>query len=410
MSSDAEGHVMAANTGIPQALSSRLRQLLSAGSSLDAAQLHLIDFDNLSRAFGPRWPDVKARIREISFDLLSRRVAPEDLIIPCTDGFLVLFGKISGQEAEAAGKRLTDDLNQFFLGQSGLEKCQFSFTHKTVQLGELAGLVRDDETPLRPPARAGRSASADSAKVAFRFKYLPIWDIKQAAITSYFVQAVTPEGWPVPPMIAARDRSTTRTQLLVHDLWALDAAQTGIEDVLGAGGRIMVGTPIHAATLADPGTRLEMLAAFDSVNPAVKKFLLGKIQCVDQGFPLYQLVEILACLKQKVERVCVVLPPEHLELKGLSLPHIWRFGLEFEFSTRQLSRGELQCLGNRLKIAAGQAHKLGKRLYVGANHSAEVIELCRSADVDYTSCLASWPLHDHPKGVSREVAILAAQI
>ncbi len=71
----------------------RLRTLARDDGSIDAAQVRVIGLDEIRAAAGANWPRMRERVRAGSMDILSRHAAPEDVIFPAGDGFLVISGR-----------------------------------------------------------------------------------------------------------------------------------------------------------------------------------------------------------------------------------------------------------------------------------------------------------------------------
>ncbi len=97
-----------------KSLSERLRQLAHARSQLSASQLQVINLGTIAASFGERRSEANARVFGTALHFLKKRLAEYDTLIPCSDGFIVIFGEDEGPAAALAGLRLTEALNRFF--------------------------------------------------------------------------------------------------------------------------------------------------------------------------------------------------------------------------------------------------------------------------------------------------------
>jgi hypothetical protein len=74
-------------------LALQLRAISRDDGSIDAAQVRLIGLDEIRNAAGDKWPRMRERVRDGSFQILSRFVSSEDVIVPAGDGFLVILAE-----------------------------------------------------------------------------------------------------------------------------------------------------------------------------------------------------------------------------------------------------------------------------------------------------------------------------
>ena len=94
-------------------LAERIRRLANGRSTLDVAQFQYIGLEQIRTSYAERWPGKRERVARVAQHFISRRVAVDDVLIAGADGFLVVFGGLTGQiEAEGtagpSGKGVID--------------------------------------------------------------------------------------------------------------------------------------------------------------------------------------------------------------------------------------------------------------------------------------------------------------
>src|SRR4029078_2535373 len=97
----------------------RLRSLARDDGSIDAAQVRVIGLDEIREAAGPNWARMRERVRAGSMDILTRHAAPEDVIFPAGDGYLVILAQGRPGNNQERCRRMREALLAFYLGEEG---------------------------------------------------------------------------------------------------------------------------------------------------------------------------------------------------------------------------------------------------------------------------------------------------
>src|SRR5215468_1742955 len=90
-------------------LAERIRRLANGRNTIDVAQFQFIGLDEIKARYAHRWPEKRERVQGIARDFITKRVAPEDVLIPGADGFLVVFGSRAGILADTAAQRISKE-------------------------------------------------------------------------------------------------------------------------------------------------------------------------------------------------------------------------------------------------------------------------------------------------------------
>ncbi len=234
---------------LPPSLSDRLREIAQDRPEIDVTQLHVINLEDVREAYGERWPEVRRRVTETSIDFLKKRITPEDLLIPCGNGFIVVFGSIEGISAEIAGLQLARSLNNFFVGEEGLERFRFRCKHQSLEIAGIANLVRalsavDPAEPI-----AGTLTAEDANEISFKFE--PLWDAKHEAISTYRTRAFDAKGHSLDDEEQEWPAALSGRGNLARDVASIAASVSALERLLKRGDQAIIAMTLHASTLAD---------------------------------------------------------------------------------------------------------------------------------------------------------------
>jgi hypothetical protein len=383
-------------------LGRRLKEIAQLRAELDVTQLQIINLDSVREAFGDRWPAVRKRVQETSTSFLARRITPEDLLIPCGNGFIIVFGSVEGASAEIAGLQLARALNHFFLGEDGFEHIRLACKHQSLEIAGIANLVRALSAVDQAEAIHGTLGySADSnATQDLTFKFQPLWDVKHEVISTYVAVACDGHGRPIEIEEYDSIGASPRRGYLARDLAMIEACVYAADAMLMRGEQAIIAMTIHASTLADHMQRREVLEALGTIDPPLRRYLMLILSDVVHGFPRFHLEELVHLLSQKVERISINLSFDEPDFDSIAPLAVWAYGYRVPHMLH-VSAETAEALQARLQRDAKRAHKHAKRLLVSLMGPAEMVEWCRAACIDYVASRAVWPLLEAPRGVER---------
>jgi hypothetical protein len=150
-------------------LAERIRRLANGRNTIDVAQFQFIGLTEIKARYGKRWPDKRERVQGIAGEFISKRIAPEDVLIPGADGFLVVFGSRAGILADNAAVRISKELNTFFMGCEGEDAdMQLQSRHASMSVDDFAQAFGDLIAESDEPAE-GPHAPHEPGHVSFGF-------------------------------------------------------------------------------------------------------------------------------------------------------------------------------------------------------------------------------------------------
>lgn len=250
-----------------------LKRRLAEADEVDVSRYQFVNMDPVRDAAGPLWPELRERVFVATRSIIERRIAEDDLIIPCATGFLVVFKALSGDPAAQLTARIRAEMERFFLGQGDLAGIGVDSTSERLSIEEfraaLALAEPEADTQTAGPKGPGQPEPIKLADLAFH----AAWDAKREAVASYFVRPRTTierdGGWR-PDLGAQLARPDDR---LAFDLRVLAQAAQALDGVLAQGARCGLITPAGFTSLSQPRTRSAYVTALAAL-PREKRQLI----------------------------------------------------------------------------------------------------------------------------------------
>ncbi|MFZ1992084.1 MAG: hypothetical protein WAW96_20195 [Alphaproteobacteria bacterium] len=355
--------------------------------------------NEIAEGFGDRWDVVRQRVFSTALQFLKKRLADYDTLIPCSDGFIVIFGEDHGEPAELAGHRLAEALNKFFLGEDMLGDCEVSCKHLSLALDDIESFVQALGASPSAPAVQG-AVPQDSDQIwEYRIRYRPVCDVKKNFIVTYFTEAIDAKGQPFLPEETAGQTAAMRRAYTELDLAVIDAGVAALRKVVGAGGRIIIGLTIHADTLADHTHRHVVLSALGRIDPELRRYATIRLTHVPPGFPRFHLDEHIRLLHQKQIKLGLDLSIDDPNTDILRHPCLTMFGYHLNQQSSALFRDQLNPTVMQMRVRARRIHEAGKRLAVIADDAPNIAQIAHELEADYISAVNLWPLSPAPEGL-----------
>ena len=294
-----------------------LRRRLAEVDRIDVSRYQFINMERLRNAAGADWPAIRSRVFLAARSMIERRVAEDDLIIPCATGFLVIFKALSQDLAEHTSERIRQDMERFFLGEGDLAELKVETVVEQLSIAEFeaalaaADLDFADEDDIAPaPVLSETSSLFDG------LDYLPAWDARQEAAASYFA---LPR--PTPTNDGVRNPAVLKPQKpdprLAFDLEVLETALTDLERLIASGSRCALIVPAGYASLSLPRTRSSYVTALSNAPKALKPLIWVRLEDAPDGPPRAVMAETGRLLKAQSAQLFVDASPQSLDL----VPH-----------------------------------------------------------------------------------------
>jgi hypothetical protein len=297
-------------------LAARVRAAARDGGLIETAQVKLVGLDEVRQAAGERWPRMREFVREGSLKIIASRVGPQDAVVPCGDGFLVVFADGASAQSGERCAEIRDALIRFYLGEDALKALRADVQQEAVTAAHLAGIVKD---PPRPkPAASGVELG----------RFWPVWSSRQGGVSAFFCAPTFDVQDANPRMGYDRDfaqkASHRDADFLDVDLCLFEQAVAAAERIEGG----IVGVSVHATTLQNRRARTIYLDHVAANASSVRQRMYIGIAEVAPGTPLISLTEWISGLRRTIERVAIELHPTDRALSAIASTGAWAAGYQ----------------------------------------------------------------------------------
>jgi hypothetical protein len=362
-------------------LAARVRTSARDGGLIETAQVKLIGLDDVREAAGARWPRMREFVREGSIKIIASRIGPEDAVVACGDGFLVVFADAAAEHAQRRCAEINDALIAFYLGEDALSPLRAEIRQERTSAAELAGLVSTSSPAQPSPPRRNELMLG---------RFWPLWSPQRHAVVAHFcAPSIETEGVSArlgyaPGFLAkAAHRNTDYLDL---DLCLLEQACAASERAQTA----PIGVSVHSTTMQNRRSRehyLEHVAA--NASPAQGRMFVT-IAEIAPGTPLISLSEWSNALKRTFGRVALDLHHSDRALNAIASAGVWAAGYHLPFAQNG-SSGSLRGALNQLHASCQVLRRQSVLPMVhGFTHQA-FFDLASYSDLWFASGEALWP-------------------
>ncbi len=275
----------------------KLRAAAAADRQVEAAQMCLINLTDIIRASGSNWRRTKEAISAGSISFLRGCLEEEDIVIPCGDGFLVIFASTVAAEVTRRTEEIRQLLILFYLGQEGLDRLNVLASRTTLQPSALQALAASDLII--------EDAQAEPV-TKLRFAFAPIWHVQKQVIISHFCTPVC-DGSDGP--IYAYDPAYLETgvgepsDFLAADIEALERVDAHLQVLRPASVQPALGVPVHASSMQRRDRRTQYLKRLDQVGSERARRLSVRISEIPHGTPITTIADWVGLLRGKVRTI-----------------------------------------------------------------------------------------------------------
>jgi hypothetical protein len=274
-------------------LAERIRRLANGRTTLDVAQFQFIGLDQIRERYGPRWIVKREKVQQVARHFISKRVSPEDVLIPGADGFLLVFGSRTGMLADTAAQRISSELNTYFLGAADMDDVAFEARHRSMSVDDFAEAFGDlivDSNDAHPS-----QAKANEIPIG----YTPVWDSKRQAVTTFFVTPLNAEtGRPL-------DWDHASHRHINMDELKLKASEDALRQIHASGKKALVGVALHVTSLNNQHSLARLFSVMADFDKELARFRVLRVSGVEPGFPRIYLEDVIRTLKTRIPNIAL---------------------------------------------------------------------------------------------------------
>ena len=143
-------------------LEERLKKALAGRSPAEMNEFQFLNLEMVKVETGDRWIDVRKKIYSVAAHFVEKRVHPDDVVVRCRGGFILIFAHLSAEESRARLEVLSQELNVFFLGDQILKNLDINACARKVNAAEFAQFIQ--MSAQADPAEAAAGGRRRAAK------------------------------------------------------------------------------------------------------------------------------------------------------------------------------------------------------------------------------------------------------
>lgn len=268
-----------------------IRRAMTRGERIDAGQFRLLNLNAVREQAGENWPSAKKKIMTAGHQFLSKRLHEDDAVIPCEEGFLVLFAS-PPEDPAAFLAELGEALMTFFLGSPETKTIAVETQASRVNAGEISQLAATTATaPAKPAASSPRPAKpeedtrplprsrpvSECEENSVIAQYRPLWDAQRQLLAANACLAkVVVGGRALEGRRAIATRMSTVEQYDL-DQCALNAAVEMVGALARKQKRMTLRVALHAESWADRDQRATLTDSISKLPAPLRKSLLVRL-------------------------------------------------------------------------------------------------------------------------------------
>ena len=357
----------------------KIKTLASETGHIDLHSFHFINLELIAQATGKSWPKLRQKVFDTSESFLEKRLSPDDIIIRLHNGFLVVFAHIESKLATALGKRLSDDINCFFIGEEAFKDFLVTSRHSQVTIAELDKKISaiKQQSPKDTLSQSSFSQSEApywQAEILDRLTlfYRPIWDSHNEIISSNScIPRLNSDG----EKHYGRDVlvGNRSLDLLRHlDLHMLRRSQEIFNNIVTRRRPCVITVTVSYKTLRDRAGQTAYFNQLSKTPKRLRKFFFVCVDQIPQGAPQGKLIEIFRPLEALCGATLAHTSPSAIRFDAFQACGVKLFG----FSVLELVHRDKQINHeNESKIAIFCSHAQKQKAMVYATDVNELSQI-----------------------------------
>ncbi|MDP3739487.1 MAG: hypothetical protein Q8R02_19015 [Hyphomonadaceae bacterium] len=376
----------------------RIKRLADANQAINAAQIQFIALEEIATAYGDRWRAERGRIMPAAAAFISKRTKHDDVLIPCDNGFIIVFADPDPANAAVAAHAIGRSLRSVFFGADATFQQERETTfHPTPSADPVDTNDLDAKGHSQTVCRESPpDLAADAAGLSFRFQ--PVWDVKRQAVTTYYIEPVNLlTGQRVGGYQFEKPGGVTPRFLEIDDR-LLRISETVMRSLFQTGRKAIVGVSIHISSLTKQAHRQRILETISQFDAQLLQYRAIKVSAVEPGFPRRYLRDTVSFLSAQIPHIVVGMSAAEENFSTALDCGAW--GLGYTIPPDSALAHEAGFFSKLTRDAAA-ARASGKRFFVEGHLTPTQALQCAECGVDFLASPIVWPPLQSIRGVLR---------
>jgi len=247
--------------------------------ALNASQFQFINLDRVQQEAGDRWDTLKERVFDVSEHFIQKRLNAYDVLIRCADGFLVLFAGSDQAANERLTKRISAELNAFYVGEEALKPFKLRSKTQSVTPETLRGFIASEDG-YHEDADDGSSANTvtdlEIIDTQAEVVYWPLWDVAKGAVTTNVCLAKRGDDFAEYGHAMLSDRKDPDLDSRL-DIEVAKQSAPAIQALLDEGRAAIFALSVNYSTIANSARRIAYLKAVEAIPERLRRYIVFKI-------------------------------------------------------------------------------------------------------------------------------------
>ncbi|MGE0830457.1 MAG: hypothetical protein AB7O04_14050 [Hyphomonadaceae bacterium] len=387
-----------AEPDLSEELVRKLKAAARTTGALAAAQVQYLNVSDLAARSGRHWPAVNERIRSGSLSFIRACVDADDLVIPCDDGFLILFTEGDSAHHAERAQELQSMLGAFYFGEEGLETLQVQVDPRQLNGDDVRAFVSNNRSGGKAIAEPGTCAHEGAHDIAF----WPVWAAQAELIALHFCapnycdHGVVRHGYDRDFRLSGRHSSADFAHL---DLTILQSASAALARLLTRSPGSVVGATVHVTTLRRRQALGEYLRTLQAIPESTRQRMVVKIAEIEPGTPTGSLAEWASLLRQHVRHVGLGFHPSERAFERFRNVGAWSVGIELPSHGLAPSADTKRPLNTLIERWTRAARPVGPRLHIEGFRSMELLATAKRNGLNFASSEIAWPPLRQPSDI-----------
>lgn len=376
----------------------KLKTAARTTGALPAAQVQFLNIGELAARSGRHWPAVNDRIRTGSLSYIRASLDADDLVIPCDDGFLVLFAEGDSASHAARTQELQSTLAAFYFGEEGLETLKVQVDPRQLNGGDIRAIVDNRGSG----AEATTTEAAAQQQGVHDIVFWPVWAAKAELIAlhlcapTYCDQGVVRCGYDRGFRLNGCHADGDFGQL---DLAILRSASAALARLLVQSPASVVGAAVHVTTLRRRQALRDYLRALQGIPESTRQRMVLKVAEIEPGTPTANLIEWISQLRQHVRHVELGFHHSERAFERFRSVGAWATSIELPSHALAPSADTKRSLNTLMERWTRTVGAVGARLHIEGFRSMELLATAKRNGVDFASSEIAWPPLPQPTEV-----------
>jgi len=294
-------------------LNTNFKDRIFKQSAFCVGQFRFIDLQLAERQSGKSWTEVRLRAFEVSARQLKASLDANDMLLRCTEGFVVVFADADAERSDAVAKDIAGKLNAVFQIDPDLAVFQIQADARAVDRADLssalAATLRIEERSAYGRVKPGSSSKHQRIKEEDRYwEYAPIWDCLRQMIVSN--EAIARASMPFGEFYGRGVLlgGVKELDYMGLDVHAIQSVGKEIVEAAKLGEAAMASVHIHCKGFSESSMRQVYFDALSQITPSLRDRIQLTLEGFDYASPIIEIQESVRALDVMGYPIAIVLP------------------------------------------------------------------------------------------------------